>query len=549
MENSKLELIDKIYRNQYCIESLLPGPYGERYITYADYIASGQPLRFVEEYIQQRVYTSYANTHTEASFTGLQTQHFREEARELIKKSVNAGKDDAVIFRGSGCTGAIDLLYHKLQQFYKDKEIKPTIFIGPYEHHSNVLPWREGDFDLVEVPIAENGNVDLDYLERRLKEEYGKKPLIGSFSAASNVTGILAPVAEITRILKKYGALSFWDYAGAGPYVHIDMNPEGEEAKDAIFLSPHKFAGGPGSPGVLIVKRKLFDCGLPVVTGGGTVHFVTKTQQRYFEDIEVREEGGTPAIIESIRAGMAFALKDAVGADFIEQREEEYIKRALDTFKNYPNVFVLGDLEQPRLAFMAFHIRFNNRFLHHSFVVALLNDLFGIQSRGGCSCAGPYGHDLLELSEEKSQGYMVELGTGNVGSKPGWSRLSFNYFIPEEEFTYLVDCICWISENGWKLLNEYSFDEDHALWMHKNHYEKPLKNIHSFLDPQPAPVRGTLEERMKIRPDYLREADRIAEEALANWKNRSLQEYKFNQVENPLRWYSLAQDAEVHVLN
>jgi selenocysteine lyase/cysteine desulfurase len=544
MESATLDLIRKIYSEQYGNNYIFSGPFGDRYLTYADYIASGQPLKFIEEYIQSIVLPTYANTHTEASFTGLQTSHYREEARALVKASVNAGENDVVIFNGSGSTGAIDLLYRKLQQFYQEEENKPVVFIGPYEHHSNVLPWREGEFDLIEVPINQQGNVDLEFLENKLAEFHGKKPLIGSFSAASNVTGVLAPVKDITRILKKYDALSFWDYAGAAPYMQIDMNPEGEDAKDALFISPHKLIGGPGTPGVLVVKKALFEKGLPVVTGGGTVHFVTKTQQRYFEDIEVREEAGTPGIIESIRAGMAFKLKDTVGAKNIEKLEEAYIKRAISQFAEHPNIYVLGSLEEPRLGFLAFHIRFNGRFLHHNFVVALLNDLFGIQSRGGCSCAGPYGHDLLDLSEEKSQGYMVELSTGNTGSKPGWVRLNFNYFIPEEEFQFIVNSLIWISEHGWKLMNAYSFDEDEALWLHKSRSKSKLNSIGDFITNQPVLNRGSDSERNEKRSSYFEEADRIAEESLREWNNVSVQVYKYNQVENPLRWYALANDVE-----
>ena len=202
MESATLDLIRKIYSEQYGNNYIFSGPFGDRYLTYADYIASGQPLKFIEEYIQSIVLPTYANTHTEASFTGLQTSHYREEARALVKASVNAGENDVVIFNGSGSTGAIDLLYRKLQQFYQEEENKPVVFIGPYEHHSNVLPWREGEFDLIEVPINQQGNVDLEFLENKLAEFHGKKPLIGSFSAASNVTGVLAPVKDITRILR-----------------------------------------------------------------------------------------------------------------------------------------------------------------------------------------------------------------------------------------------------------------------------------------------------------------------------------------------------------
>ncbi len=544
MSETNQKLINAIYRAQYSFNRKLSGAFGDRYITYADYIASGQPLKFIEKYIQQTVLPSYANTHTEASFTGLQTSKFREEARDLIKSSLHATEEDVLIFTGSGSTGAIDKMYRKLLQFYSTKEILPVVFIGPYEHHSNILPWREGPFDLVEIPIGENGNVNLEELETQLAKYHNKRPLIGSFSAASNVTGIVAPVDEIHRLLKKYDALSFWDYAGAAPYVEIDMNPPGIPGKDAIFLSPHKLIGGPGSPGVLVVKKSLFSEGLPVVIGGGTVHFVTKSQQRYHDDIEVREEGGTPPIVESIRAGMAFKLKDAVGAKTIEEIESKYIKEAIDTFKKHPNIYVLGDLEAQRLGFLAFHIRFKDRFLHHNFVVALLNDLFGIQSRGGCSCAGPYGHDLMQLGEEKSNQFMVELSTGNVGIKPGWVRLNFNYFIPKEEFDFIVQSLIWISENGWKLLNLYHFDDHEGLWTCKNEKKITINSIGSFLTNKSKLKKGNSLDKRIQRKSYFEFANKLAKKQLEEMKSRKFQAYQYNQIENPLRWYSLVQDCD-----
>lgn len=544
MDKTSRKLIAKIYRSQYSYNRKLSGTFGPRYITYADYIASGQPLKFIENYINEMVLPSYANTHTEASFTGLQTSKYREEARALIKSSLHANNDDALIFTGSGSTGAIDLMYRKLMQYYEAKEILPVVFIGPYEHHSNILPWREGPFDLIEIPLNNKGNINLQVLESQLSKYHTKRPLIGSFSAASNVTGIIAPVEEIHALLKKYDALSFWDYAGAAPYVNIDMNPKNTSGKDAIFISPHKLIGGPGTPGILLVKKRLFSEGLPVVPGGGTVHFVTKSQQRYIEDIEVREEGGTPPIIGSIRAGMAFKLKDAVGAQTIQAIECNYIKEALDRFSKYPNIFILGDLESDRLGFLAFNIRYKGRFLHHNFVVAMLNDLFGIQSRGGCSCAGPYGHDLLAIDEEKSQQHTAELSAGNVGSKPGWTRINFNYFIPKDEFDFIVEAVIWISEHGWKLLNLYRFNDLEGLWTCTNKKAISVNSLHSFLTEGTKLETGTSADKKQMRKSYFKFADQLAKDQIIEMKSQNFQVYKFNQIDNPLRWFALVQDCD-----
>jgi selenocysteine lyase/cysteine desulfurase len=528
----------RIYENQYAFNQKIQGPYGERLVTYADYIASGLPLKIIENYIENNILPTYANTHTEASYTGRQTGHYREEARQLIKKSVHACEEDVLLFCGSGSTAAIDKIVH---QFDCDKSEKPIIFLGPYEHHSNVLPWREGGFQIISIPLTDEGLIDLAFLENQLKENQPLRPMIGSFSAASNVTGILSTVDDITILLHKYGAYSFWDYAAAAPYIDVDMNPGGLANKDAIFISAHKLIGGPGTPGILIAKKKLFDRQIPTTPGGGTVHFVTKTQQRYFEDIEVREEAGTPAIIESIRAGMVFKLKDTVGTDYIKAKEHDYITRAFNQFEQYSNIFILGNLDAPRLGFMAFHIRCEGRFLHHNFVVALLNDLFGIQARGGCSCAGPYGHDLLDLSESKSQAYMIELAKGNVGSKPGWVRLNFNYFIPEAEFQFIIDALIWISIHGWKLLKQYTFDDRNALWIPINKTIE-MNTLANFIDYKPSLKEITITNKEAERKNYFAQANDIATTGFSQWGNAPIQPYHYDQIENPLRWYALVED-------
>ena len=536
----KTKLAQRIYQAQSCIHQRIPGPFGERLITYADYIASGLPLIFIEAYLREVVLPAYANTHTEATFTGRQTGHFREEARQMIKQSVHAGADDILLFCGSGSTSAIDKVVRRLEKEYRHQPQKPVVFLGPYEHHSNLLPWREGEFEVVSIPVDADGLMDLMILEEKL-QQYPHRRLIGSFSAASNVTGIMAPVERITALLHQYGALSFWDYAAGAPYMKIDMNPGGLTNKDAVFMSAHKLIGGPSTPGILVVKKHLFDTKVPTCPGGGTVDFVTKTQQRYLDDLETREEGGTPAILDSIRAGLVFRLKDTIGTDYIENRECDYITRAFYRFKQHPNVYILGNTEVARLGFLSFQIRCAGRFLHHNFVVTLLNDLFGIQTRGGCSCAGPYGHDLFNLSEAKSQAYMVELATGNAGIKPGWVRLNFNYFIPEAEFTFLVDAVLWAATHGWTLLKAYEFDPRNAQW-HWRGYVTPVTSLRHFLDYEPAQNLPEEDGRETECMNYLHRADAIAQQALSEWADIRPATYDCSQVTNPLRWYTLAED-------
>jgi selenocysteine lyase/cysteine desulfurase len=298
----------------------------------------------------------------------------------------------------------------------------------------------------------------------------GRPLLIGSFSAASNVTGLLSNADRVAALLHEHGALSFWDYAAAGPYVPIRMTesvPGRGDHKDAIFLSPHKFVGGPQTPGVLVVHRDLVRNAVPTVPGGGTVMFVDPLGHRYLDDPIAREEGGTPAIVESIRAGLVFALKQAIGTDVIQEREEDLWGHVLAGWAGNPNIEILGNRRARRLSVVSFQVRRGPLFLHHNYVVALLNDVFGIQARGGCSCAGPYGHRLLAIDDERSHAFQHEIGQGCDGIKPGWTRMNFNYFISDTVRDYLIDAVDLIANYGHRLLPDYRFDPHTGLWHHR----------------------------------------------------------------------------------
>jgi selenocysteine lyase/cysteine desulfurase len=523
-----LDLIERIRASVIGEDEAVMGPFGSRRVTYADYTASGRALSFIEDFIREVVLPLYANTHTESSGTGLQTTRFREQAREIIRASVGANQEHAIIFCGSGSTAAInrmvDVLNLRLPADLDDRyhfesliptAERPVVFIGPFEHHSNELPWRESIADLVVINEDHDGHIDQQHLETELIRYRDRSLKIGSFSAASNVTGIISDWRAISVLLHRHGALSFWDFAAAAPYMEIEMGSAARGASepylDAIFMSPHKFIGGPGTPGILAARRELFRNRVPSIPGGGTVAYVNPTEHVYLTDIEHREEGGTPAIVDSIRAGLVFQLKDAVGAVEIRRREGSLIRRAIEHWRGQPNIEILGNPDLDRLSIVSFVVRHEGRYLHHNYVVALLNDLFGIQSRGGCSCAGPYGHRLLGIDLEKSHEFEREINLGCEGIKPGWVRVNFNYFISEVVFEFILAAVDLVAAEGWRLLPEYRFDALSGLWTHSAGPPEPplsLRDI-SYSDTEMPRSAHRHREPEASLPRYLEDARRI----------------------------------------
>ncbi len=456
-------------------------PFGLRPLVYADYVASGRALGFVEDVIRQQVLPHYGNTHTETSHTGRHTTMLREAAREAVRRAVGAGKDHAVIFTGSGATAAVNKLVRALQlqgrlpsgtaaaagQAETRRDCAPVVFVGPYEHHSNDLPWRETGARIRRIPLDGQGGICLETLGRELAATCAEVPKYGVFSAASNVTGVKSDVRALARLLHAHGALFFCDYAAGAPYIPISIGetaPGAGDHIDALFLSPHKFIGGPGASGLLVCDKAIFDGIGPTATGGGTVSYVTAGDHCYVDSVERREEAGTPDIVGDIRAGLVLELKERVGAAEIERREADMVARAMRAWASDPNIEMLGPREAERIGVFALNIRCGARKLHYGLVVALLNDLFGIQARGGCSCAGPYAHELLGIDEAGAARHRDRVREGESLLRPGWVRLGFNYFFDDRTTGYIIEAVRFVAAHGALFLSLYRVDPHSGVW-------------------------------------------------------------------------------------
>lgn len=498
-------------------------PFGTKPLVYADYTASGRAVDFIEEYLQY-ILQFYANTHTEDDFTGKTMSRLLHKAEKNIKAMVNAGEHGKVIFTGTGATAGITRLQQilgvywspatreKVHEFLdscldhqKEKNTqcherlldfieqnKPIVFVGPYEHHSNEIMWRQTLCEVIEIPLNADEELDLKALKKHLEDpKYKTRKKIGSFSATSNVTGIKTPVYEVARILHEHDALACFDFAACAPYIEIDMNRDKESYFDAIFFSPHKFLGGPASSGILIINERIYRKDLPpTIAAGGTVKFVSYDKECYIEDIETREKPGTPGIIQAIKSSLVMLLKDKVGTQNIECIEEYYVKSFFENFGHDERMNIYGPTDPAKkIGIIAFNIKHKDRLLHPKFVTQLLNDLFGIQTRAGCSCAGPYGHQLLHIDMLHSKMYRCMTGIIKYeGIKPGWVRFNAHYSLSLVEFNYILKAIKLIVEYGHLFLPLYEFDIKTGEWSHFNANPNPLDiefNFDSILEKKP----------------------------------------------------------------
>ncbi|KAG0520401.1 hypothetical protein BDA96_08G070900 [Sorghum bicolor] len=537
-------------------------PFGRRALTYADQTASGRSLRYIEDYLVKEVLPFYGNTHTEDSHVGSKTTRLVHKASRYVKRCMGAaGPGDAMLFCGAGTTAAIKRLQEVMGIAVPSVELRArvaaqlraeerwVVFVGPYEHHSNLLSWRRSLAEVVEIGVDEDGLVDVAALRRALASpEFADRPMLGSFSACSNVTGIVTDTRRIARVLHEHGAFACFDFAASGPYVKIDMKSGEIDGYDAVFLSPHKFVGGPGTPGILVMNKALYRLNSqpPSTCGGGTVAYVNGFNEEdtlYYDDIEEREDAGTPPILQKIRASLAFWVKEYIGYDMMSLREKVYSEMAMKRLVSNPNIRVLGNTDVERLPIFSFLIYppvtnnplpeaaaaaadepgFKRLPLHGRFVTRLLNDLFGIQARGGCACAGPYGHTLLNINNDLSLRIRSAILEGYSGLKPGWTRLSFAYYLSKEEFNFILAAIEFIALYGHRFIPLYKFDwitgdwtfQKQAIKYHMMKEELALATgLHLLAENDQPKVLNKLVKRPGVNHDkfesYLEHAEKIA---------------------------------------
>mgnify|MGYP000858748238 CR=1 FL=1 len=472
---TNLESYFKKYRDNIIgIDHEFNSPYGTKKIIYADWIASGRLYSPIEKRMNEFFAPFVGNTHSESSVTGTSMTLAYKEARSIIKKHVNAGADDVLLFVGSGMTAAVNKFQRILgikicEQLNKYTNVpledKPIIFLTHMEHHSNQTSWLETICDVEVIEPDSQGLIDLNHLEELLQKYKNRKIKIGSFTAASNVTGIQTPYYEMAKLMHENDGLSFVDFAASAPYVDINMNPGDPLMRlDAIFFSPHKFLGGPGTSGVLIFNSKLYHKSIPDHPGGGTVEWTNPWgTHQYIKDIEMREDGGTPGFLQAIKAALCIKLKEEIKSENIIKREEELLKIALPRLKANHKIHILANDIEHRLGILSFYVED----IHYNLMVTLLNDKFGIQVRGGCSCAGTYGHYLLHVDPTRSKRITDKINEGDLSEKPGWVRLSLHPTMTDDELLFILDSIEETVQNAAEWEKEYNYSKTTNEFTHK----------------------------------------------------------------------------------
>ncbi|MHB1688829.1 MAG: aminotransferase class V-fold PLP-dependent enzyme [Ignavibacteriaceae bacterium] len=470
------------------IDQTFLSPYGEKKIIYADWIASGRLYAPIEKKIVETFGPFVGNTHSEASITGTTMTVAYQTAHEIIKDHVNAGKDDVIITAGSGMTAMVSkfqrILGLKIPEQLKaylslPEELTPVVFVTHMEHHSNHTSWLETIADVICIQPDSEGLIDLNDFETQLKKYKNRKLKIGAFTACSNVTGIETPYYKMAKMMHENGGFCFIDFACSAPYVNINMHPEDPlEKLDAIFFSPHKFLGGPGTPGVVIFDSYLYKNRAPDNPGGGTVDWTNPWgRHKFVSNIELREDGGTPAFLQTIKAALCIKLKDEMSVEKMAKREKQLVKITIDGLRKIPGLHMLADNIEERLGAISFYVEK----IHYNMLVRILNDRFGIQLRGGCSCAGTYGHYLLHVSPDQSRHITEKINAGDLSEKPGWVRMSIHPTMTNEELEFIIESIkaTVINISSWK--KDYYYSPHKNEFFHNSLNQEDIKTIKSWL--------------------------------------------------------------------
>jgi len=506
LENFFSSFRKNIIGNQQVFES----PFGKKEIMYADWTASGRAYQPIEDCLQNKIMPFLANTHTETTVTGTLMSKAYEEAKVIIKQHVNANSDDVLIFCGSGMTDAVNKLQRILGMRvperitdyinrYRSKhavelnthtacngylpiddELRPIVFVTEMEHHSNHLTWLETIATVEIIKCGENGNVDLEHFRSLLEQFKHRKNKIAAVTACSNVTGIQTPYHEIAELVHEYDGLCFVDFACSAPYININMHPAGEGAYlDAVYFSMHKFLGGPGTPGVLIFNKKMYTNAVPDQPGGGTVVYSNPWKvHEYVTNIEHREDGGTPPFLQGIKAAMCVKLKEEMGVENILEREEEILQIVFDRLLKMKNIEVLEGHIKKRLGIIAFMVKD----AHYNLIVKILNDRFGIQTRGGCSCAGTYGHKLLNVDAAKSYKILHSIRAGDLLCKPGWIRLSVHPTISNVDIDFIMDAVETTATHFKEWEKDYTYDAASNDYSFKGFKAKEQEMVENWFD-------------------------------------------------------------------
>ncbi len=470
-------------------DTTIETPYGNKPLIYADWIASGRLYQPIENLISYKIGPFVGNTHSESSDTGMIMTNIYNLSHQIIKKHVNASCSDFIITSGTGMTGVINKLQRILglrvpeqarKHYHLPANDRPVVFITHMEHHSNHTSWLETHADVVVLEPDENLLVSPNSLRSEIEKYKNRTFKIGSFTACSNVSGIKTPYYELTRIMHQNGGFCFIDFAASAPYVEINMHPTDPlEQLDAIFFSPHKFLGGPGSSGVVVFNSALYHNLSPDDSGGGTVDWTNRWgKYKYIEDIEAREDAGTPGFLQCIKAALVIKLKEKMGIREIEERANHLVNKVVSEFRKIKGLSILADIDVDRIGAISFYITD----AHFNLVVRLLNDRFGIQVRGGCSCAGTYGHYLLHVDYYTSTNITRKIDIGDLSEKPGWVRLSLHPTMTDNEVDYIINAVSQIAENHLKWQNDYNYIPRKNDFIHKISTPKKPDDYLSWLE-------------------------------------------------------------------